>query len=242
MLESKAHIISQLQKDILPLQGIKASPRDRAVNLRLGSMRFAFPNAQFPLGAIHEFLCGEPEMLSASSGFISGLLSSLMRSGGVTLWISSSRTLFPPALKAFGIEPDKIIFIDLQKEKDVLWTIEEGLKCNGLAAVVGEVQQLSFTASRRLQLAVENSRVTGFICRKNIKQINTTACVTRWKITSIASALEDGMPGIGFPRWNVELLKVRNGKPGSWRMEWRAGRFCHIPTFVSIPQEQKKTG
>ena len=26
--------------------------------------------------------------------------------------------------------------------------------------------------------------------------------------------LEDGMPGVGVPRWNVELLKISNGKPG----------------------------
>lgn len=40
--------------------------------------------------------------------------------------------------------------------------MEEALKCGGLAAVVGEVQDISFTASRRLQLAVEQSGVTGF--------------------------------------------------------------------------------
>jgi protein ImuA len=51
------------------------------------------------------------------------------------------------------------------------------------------------------------------------------------------------MPGVGFPRWNVELLKVRNGKPGSWQIEFAAGRFRHIPKIAAIhPQQQKKTG
>jgi len=36
------------------------------------------------------------------------------------------------------------------------------------------------------------------------------------------------MPGLGFPRWNIELLKVRNGQPGSWEMEWAADRFIEI--------------
>jgi protein ImuA len=54
--------------------------------------------------------------------------------------------------------------------------------------------------------------------------------------------LEDDMPGVGFPRWNVELLKVRNGKPGSWQIEWKAGKFLHLPQFITIPQEQRKTG
>jgi protein ImuA len=25
---------------------------------------------------------------------------------------------------------------------------------------------------------------------------------------------------MGFPRWEVELLKVRNGKPGKWLVQW----------------------
>jgi protein ImuA len=166
-----------------------------------------------------------------------------MRSGGVVLWISSARTIFPPALKSFGIEPDRIVFVDLQKQKDVMWVMEEALKCEGLAAVVGEMNELSFTASRRLQLAVEQSRVTGFILRVNPRNLNTTASVTRWKITSIPSLLPDGMPGVGFPRWNVELLKVRNGKPGTWQMEWKGGRFRHASMLTAIHgEQQRKTG
>jgi protein ImuA len=40
------------------------------------------------------------------------------------------------------------------------------------------------------------------------------------------------MPGVGFPRWNVQLLKVRNGKPGAWQLEWEGGQFHHIPVFT----------
>jgi protein ImuA len=111
------------------------------------------------------------------------------------------------------------------------------LKCEGLAAVVGELSQLDFTVSRRLQLAVEQSRVTGFILRVNPRQLTTTACVTRWQITSLPSVLPGEIPGVGFPRWNVQLLKVRNGKPGNWKIEWNAGKFRHVPALVYVPQE-----
>jgi protein ImuA len=40
--------------------------------------------------------------------------------------------------------------------------------------------------------------------------------------------LEDGLPGVGFPRWQVELLKVRNGNPGCWQVEWVAGSFALV--------------
>ena len=166
-----------------------------------------------------------------------------MSSDGAVIWISASRIIFPPALKSFGIAPDKIIFIDLQKEKEIMWAMEEALKCKGLSAVIGEMQELNFTASRRLQLAVEQSKVTGFILRRNPRSINTTACITRWQITSAQSELMDDLPGVGFPRWNVELLKVRNGYPGKWQIEFAAGHFRHISKAVAIPLvQQKKTG
>lgn len=184
-----------------------------------------------------------PEEAAATGGFVAGVLSALMGKGGATVWLSTNRTIFPPALVSFGIAPDKIIFVDLKKEKEILWAMEEALKCEGLAAVVGELPELSFMASRRLQLAVEKSRVTGFILRHNFRSLNTNACVTRWKITPVASQLADGMPGVGFPRWKVDLLKVRNGKPGNWQVEWAAGKFRHLAAAsLIIPEQHKKTG
>ncbi|HTE31082.1 MAG TPA: hypothetical protein VK666_11960 [Chryseolinea sp.] len=236
----KADIIAQLQKDILPLQGFRPLSTGATPDMGLGPIKAAFPNAAFPLGAIHEFTCTRIEDTAATGGFIAGLLSTLMRTGGALLWIGTSRILFPPALRSFGIEPDRIIFIDLHKERDVVWAMEEALKCVGLAAVVAELQELSFTTSRRLQLAVEQSRVTGFIVRRNPRNLVTTACVTRWEITSLPSMIEDEMPGVGFPRWNVQLLKVRNGKPGAWEVEWKAGRFRHPSRLTALPLERKK--
>ncbi|MEJ7693343.1 Error-prone repair protein ImuA, partial [Daejeonella sp.] len=168
----------------------------------------------------------------------------LMQHGGACLWISMRRTLFPPSLKVFGVEPDRLIFVDLKRERDVLWAMEEALKCKGLSAVIGELGEISFTETRRLQLAAEQSRVTGFVLRSDPKKLSATACVARWNITSLPSELETGMPGVGFPRWNVELLKVRNGNPGSWKVEWSAGQFrpVHEPKEAVLELQSLKAG
>lgn len=240
MTGTKADIIAQFQRDILSLQGFKAASKNAALDAGLGLVKNAFPNATFPLGVIHEFISNIPEENAASCGFVAGIIAALMRNGGALIWISASRTIFPPALRSFGISPGRIIFIDLKKEKEVLWAMEEALKCKGLSAVVGEIQELNFTASRRLQLAVEQSRVTGFVLRRNPRSINTTACLTRWQIRAAQSELAGDMPGVGFPRWDVELLKVRNGTPGRWQIEFAAGRFRHVPKIAAMPFIQKK--
>lgn len=222
MLQQKADIIRQLQRDILPLQGYKPLP-GTAKHIGLGLMEKAFPNGIFPIWAIHECITNTPEEGAATAGFMSGLLAGLTKNNSTCIWVSTSRRVFPPALQAFGLLPERMLFVDVQKEKDALWVMEEALKCEGLAAVIGEIRNLDFKTSRRLQLAVEQSRVTGFIIRHNLKQLNTIACVARWKIAPLASDIN--MPGVGFARWKVELLKVRNGKPGSWEMEWHAGKL-----------------
>lgn len=242
MLPAKAHIISQLQKELLNLTCSKQLAHDSNLPAELGFLKKHLPNANFPIGAIHEFLCGANESVAATEGFVSALVSTLMKNNAVTVWVSSNKNLFPPALRLFGVDPDRIIFIQLHKEKELLWAMEEALKCNGLAAVVCELPELSFTSSRRFQLAVEQSAVTGFIVRINPRKLTTTACVTRWQISSLPSDTTN-LPGVGFPKWNVELLKVRNGKPGSWQVEWAAGKFRLNNNVAAIEFEQQlKTG
>ncbi|RYE02747.1 MAG: Error-prone repair protein ImuA, partial [Sphingobacteriaceae bacterium] len=209
----KKETISQLRKDILLLQGAKPPVTGATETFGLGQIETAFPGGVFPTGAVHEFLCEAPEHAAASAGFITGILSKLMQGGGACLWISRSRTVFPPALKAFGVEPDRIIFANLPRERDVLWAMEEALKCDGFSAVICELNEISFAHSRRLQLVVEQSRVTGFIILDDPRKIGATACAARWKISPLPSKLEKGMPGVGFPRWQVDLLKVRNSNP-----------------------------
>ena len=220
----KSQIISRLQQEILVLEGFKVGSAGGS-DLGLGPINNAFPGNTFPIGAVHEFLSSCQETGAATCGFIAALLGQLMKSEGVAVWISRKRDIFPPALRALGIQPDKIIFLDLLKEKHVMWAVEEALKCGALSAVVGELTEISFAASRRLQLAVEQSKVTGFIVRNSPRQLSATACVSRWKVTPLLSHTVDSLPGVGFPRWNIELQRIRNGTPGVWRVHWASGNF-----------------
>ncbi|MBS1512432.1 MAG: Error-prone repair protein ImuA [Bacteroidetes bacterium] len=243
MSETKADIINRLQKEILSLQDFKSAILPSSIDHALGQIKNAFPNKIFPLGAIHEFIYNNPNEAAATTGFVSVIMAAMMQSNGIAVWICAKRTIFPPALKQFGIEPDKIIFIELKKEIQMLWALEEALKCEGLCAVIGEINALSFNHSRRLQLAVEQSKVTGFILRNQIQHLNTTACVARWRISSLKSDIKNNFPGVGFPKWNIELLKVRNGKPGIWQVECIAGRLHDL--IKSVPdfnELQLKTG
>jgi protein ImuA len=233
----KYEVIQKLRQEILSLQGFHKHSGNEPVCTGLGTIEQAFPQQVFPIGTIHEFISNQPTDAAATSGFMTGLAASISnKSKGYIFWIGTCRTIYPTTLKQFGIDPERVIFVDLFKIKDALWVIEEALKCEALSLVVGELRELSFKESRRLQLAVENSHVTGFIHRYKPAQENITASIARWKIQRLPSLTEDGLPGVGFPRWQVSLTKVRNGKPGSWQLEWANGSFHHIdPLPIRLP-------
>jgi protein ImuA len=238
---TKNEVIERLQSQIISMQGIKKTAHNEAIDIGLGPIENAFPGRTFPIGAVHEFSSQCIENVASTNGFISGIIGRLMTKGGSCVWVCPKRTVYPPALKLFGINPDRIIFVETTSPKEILWTIEEALKCDAWASVVGEVSQLSFTDSRRLQLAVEQSNVTGFIHRINAKSENTVACVSRWKISRIGSNITRRMPGVGLPQWNVQLTKVRNGLPGSWNIGWTGERFQLIQQpAISVPSILKR--
>lgn len=247
-VSQKASAVRQLQREILSLQGLGVRSGEHRVQTGLGAIEAAFPQRTFPTAAVHEFISADGPAAAATSGFICGLLRQLTiaTSTGTCLWVGTRCSVYPPALKAFGIAPERIMFVDVANDRDALWAVEEALKCEGLAAVVGEVRELDFTASRRLQLAVERSRITGFIHRKSPRTEGTNACVARWRITPLASAPADGLPGVGHPRWHVRLQKIRNGRPGAWPLEWTGQGFRTAPLIIpssiaitALPAHQK---
>lgn len=242
MKTASADIFSRLQQEVLLMQGFKPARQQTGPDAGLGIINNAFPGKTFPLGVLHEFISYSTPAMAATTGFVSGIVGQLMQDQLPVVWIRRKEQVFPPALQQYGIAPHQIIFVDLQKEKDLLWATEAALQCGALAAVVSEINQLDFTLSRRLQLAVEKSQVTAFILRSTNGQLNTTASVTRWQITPLPSFTAD-LPGIGHPRWQVELLKVRHGRPGSWQVEWVNGKCLPLYKLASLlPAQQKKTG
>jgi protein ImuA len=242
-MQTQKEKIESLRREILDLQGLGSRPCGERPPVSLGPVLDSMPGRVFPTGAVHEFLSPTPMAAAATSGFISAIAGVLAQSRKPCIWVSMHRTLFPPGVKGFGLDPDQIIFIDAARDKEALWAAEEALKCEAIGTVIAEIRELDFTQSRRLQLAVETSRATGFIHRIHPRGIRPTACVSRWQILPAASQTSDGLPGVGFARWQVELLKIRNGRPGRWQVEWNENAFHVIHEHVrKITSPVLKTG
>ena len=165
MVHTKSDIINSLRKEMLSLSGLRSPVQEEPSKTGLQFMQEHFPFGVFPKGAIHEFVGATPEAITATGGFVSAMISTVFSPSAKMIWISESQNIFPPALKLFHNDPSQIIFIHPTNKKECLWVIEETLKCSSIKIVIAELPQLSFVHSRRLQLAVEKSNVTGFILK-----------------------------------------------------------------------------
>ena len=171
----------------------------------------------------------------AASGFLCALLGKLP--AGPIIWLTGREPPYPHGLASFGLDARRLIFAATRRERDLLWAMEESLKVPGIAAVVAEVSAVDLTATRRLQLAAEKGGGAGFLLRRQEGGVEGgveggmgvgmagTACATRWRVMPAPSLPQNGLPGLGPPRWHVELLKARGGRPAVMTLEWRNGAF-----------------
>lgn len=199
------------------------------------------PGGGLALGALHEVAGGGNGALhgAAAALFTAGIVARL---SGPVLWCVTRRDLFAPALAQAGLHPDRIIFAEVEDEKAVLACFEEGLRHGGLAAVVGEVAKLAMTPSRRLQLAAEESGTLAVAIRRWRRATEAadfgqpTASVTRWRVSALPSSPLP-TPGVGRPRWLVELIRARSGDCADFELEAcdEQGRLALPPKLAHRP-------
>ena len=221
------------------------------VPLGLPAIDAALPWGGLPRGAVHEILCGDPGD-GAPTAFLLALIGRQKAAGhaGPVLWVSCRRDLFAPALPVYGCDPADFLFVRCRSGEEVLWAMEDGLRCPALAAVAGDVGTPDFAATRRLQLAAGRGGVPLFLHRplygslhrvekateRRIGKGSTlapSAAVTRWaaaaRLPDPAGPETETETGTGDPAWTVHLHRCRGGRPGRWPVVWNRRQRAFEP-------------
>lgn len=161
----------------------------------------------------------------------------LSRSGlpdGPVLWVQdrlSQKESGKPYLP--GLPRKSVIRVDVGRPVDVLWAMEEGLRCKALSCVIGEIwgdpPALSFTATKRLALRAEANKTPCWLIRRAASP-DLSAARDRWRIASLPSAPHPHDPQApGAPRWSLDLFRSRRAKPGQWVATYdRAADRVHL--------------
>jgi protein ImuA len=176
----------------------------------------ALPGGGMARAALHEVFAADA---GAATGFAALLAG---RAGGHVLWVAphGSPAPYPPGLAVYGLDPETLLVAQPQA-RDLLWTVEEALRCPALGAVIFLGTAPGLAAARRLQLAAEAGGGLGLLLRPDHPEPPPSPAHTRWRVGALPT------PGprhtLGAPRWRLELFRARAGRPATWSVTFRDG-------------------
>lgn len=106
------------------------------------------------------------------------------------------------------------IFLDVQGEKERLWSIETALRSSACALVIAPLANASLTISRRLLLAAERGQSIGLFSIAPRMKSMITGAQSRWEVTAVRSPSH-------HPRWRLDIVKWKGPQPTdrSWEVE-----------------------
>ena len=152
------------------------------------------------------------------------------------IWIADDLSLaesgvpYGPGLDETGIAPEQLIRVATARGRDVLWAMEEALRCRAVGVVIGEMRAsgIDQVATRRLSLAAAAGDRLGLILR-SAPDVEPSAAATRWIVGAALpsspmpfSARSDRRRGVGPPRLAARLVRNRRGHLGAWIVEWNS--------------------
>ncbi len=221
---------------------------DGVISFGLAAVDTHLPAGGLAGGCVHEIADGSASSSKNGSGSATAFAAALAGRAQrlqrpPVVWIApridQRESLYGPGLAAFGLDPAALIVVRAPAHgrngaAPALWAMEEALRTPAVGAVCAEIDAVDLTASRRLQLAAEAGGTFGLLLRGEINRADNgtvppIASVTRWRITAAPSgpAGPVSLPSLpGAPRWQVELLRVRGGRPHHWLLEWRHDPNC----------------
>jgi protein ImuA len=245
LARNRAAVMEELRRLIPRLGDVSRNP----LPFGLATIDSHLPDGGLPCGALHEVVPAAEGSIAAAFGFIAAILARLSRAHPL-LFVMPPYGLRPyrthgrlhgHGLRALGLDPSRLILIETAHRKETLWAMEEAVRSQAPAAVVGLIDQLDLKLSQRLHLAAVDAGVSLFLIRPS-PTLESSAAATRWRIGT-AQAARDRFGLVTQPRWHLQLERCRNGRPGQWIVEYDhvAHRFS-LPAALADPARARGAG
>ncbi|HET9714659.1 MAG TPA: hypothetical protein VFP60_00610 [Pseudolabrys sp.] len=243
-------MITQLRQRLLGLQRSPIGPGTRPLGIPAID---AILGGGLIYGALHEVAASGEAHFPTAMGFVLGLVAppqisgttyrqqqQTLRNDGVCMqkgksivWLAEDMVLVESGaphgagLDAFGIQPEYLVTVLAMHRRDLLWAMEEALRCRAVRAVIGELRAgaIDAVAVRRLSLAAVESGSLGLLLRTTPPN-DASAAATRWIVgtaskTSVIAGRERTRNDTKIKtRFTAQLVRNRRGPVGSWILEW----------------------
>lgn len=190
-----------------------------------------------PLARAHE-VCG-----ASRRGFA---LWAASKTQGQVLWIRPGWVpdqLYPDGVRQWmglGLDPGRLLMVNARRPEDLLWCMEEALRCGTLPLVVCELPAPpSLTPVRRLHLAAETGATEGKFAPVGL-MLTPLQTDRDGQITGGAAGVESRWHMAprhqsGQRRWLLQRLRARRAAPQDWQV--RIGKTGPEVIHPKAPQD-----
>jgi len=180
-----------------------------------------YPQACEPL---EEVGAAEPADAAAAFAFALSRLIALQSMRPLVLvttaaWLRERGRPFARGVAAWGAGPERLIWVQAEREEQALWALEEALKSGAVAGGLVTAERPAFVTTRRLEFAARAGRAAGIILRTGDGG-DLSAARRRWRIAARGSGLDPyDAAAPGTPRLRADLTRRRDGPPAAWDLE-----------------------
>lgn len=198
-------------------------------------------------GALHEISAESESHVATASSFVLGVA----RGNLTVVWIAEDMARletgapFGCGLDEFGVAPERLLTVSVNHRRDLLWAMEETMRCAAVGTVIGELraESIDAVALRRLSLAACERGAMALLLR-SAPSFHSSTAATRW---IVGAAPSQPRYGPGPPRFNAQLVRNRRGPLGSWMLEWNKTDECFVlasahPQPLATPPVHRPAG
>ena len=141
--------------------------------------------------------------------------------GGAIVIIDPDRQFFPVAAAAMGLPMEQLIVLQSSAQaeagaidKDLLWAIDQSLRCPAVAAVWGPLPKVDDRWSRRFQLSAESSGCLGLFVRPLSVARQPSWAEVQWLVSpaSRVTGANKADPNLFFTR--LQMVRCRGSHTG----------------------------
>jgi protein ImuA len=168
------HAQQTLEKLAKQIRSLETACRPASETIPSGckSMDKHLPGGGFARGSMLELIrsgTGSQHLLAQGGGIstIAWMIAKqASQEGKYLVVVDARRQLYPPALQALGVPLDRVIALHPSNHADLVWGVDQALRCSAVGAVIAEIHSLEDRIARRWQLATEQGGGLGILVRE----------------------------------------------------------------------------
>jgi protein ImuA len=208
LLEQLSHQIRALE-----LGGRRKSELPTAISSGCQELDGCLPDGGYAPGTIIEWI--EPTFGCGGIYLAIAAARQAMADGKYLVVIDPQQRFYPPAAQAMGIPIERLIVLRPDSESDLMWSIDQALRCSAVGAVVAHLERVSELQARRFQLAAEQGQALGCWLRPWKIQRAPSWAEIQWLVQPVSNhpSRFSGKPP-NVRRIGLESLRMRGGVVG----------------------------